>query len=52
MAAILLARQLAEGSKCLQGLGPAPACSPLNAFAPEFAKWGMQTDVVEENASH
>ena len=52
MAAILLARQLAEGQHMPSGAWTSTGLLPLNAFAPEFAKWGMQTDVVEENASH
>jgi Saccharopine dehydrogenase NADP binding domain len=52
MAAILLARRLARGE--LIGLG-AQACMGLVAlfeFAPEFARWGMVTEVVEEEAGH
>ena len=48
MAAILLARRLAAGEPMACG---AYACVGLNTladFAPEFAKWGMVTDVVEE----
>ena len=52
MAAILLARLLAEGQHMPSGAWTSTGLLPLNAFAPEFAKWGMQTDVVEENASH
>ena len=47
-----LARQLAEGRQVPSGAWTSTGLLPLNAFAPEFAKWGMQTDVVEENASH
>lgn len=48
MAAILLARRLASGEPMTCG---AYACVGLHAladFAPEFARWGMVTDVVEE----
>lgn len=48
MAAILLARRLAAGEAMPHG---ARACVGLHAlpeFTPEFAKWGMVTDVVEE----
>lgn len=48
MAAILLARRLAGGESMVSG---AYACVSLNTladFAPEFAKWGMVTDVVDE----
>ncbi len=48
----LLARLLAEGRHMPSGACASTGLLPLNAFAPEFAKWGMQTDVVEENASH
>ena len=48
----LLARQLAEGRHMPSGARTSTGLLPLNAFAPEFAKWDMQTDVVEENASH
>lgn len=52
MAAILLARQLAHGQAVppILPLGAHTSTSllPLEAFAPEFAKWGMVTDVVEE----
>jgi saccharopine dehydrogenase-like NADP-dependent oxidoreductase len=49
MAAILLARRLARGDDALP-IG-AHACAGLLAlseFEPEFARWGMVTDVVEE----
>ncbi|OGA81585.1 MAG: saccharopine dehydrogenase [Burkholderiales bacterium RIFCSPHIGHO2_01_FULL_63_240] len=49
MAAILLARRLAGGEP--MGCG-AYACVGLNKladFGPEFARWGMVTDVVEED---
>ncbi|MET3178136.1 UNVERIFIED_ORG: saccharopine dehydrogenase-like NADP-dependent oxidoreductase [Variovorax guangxiensis] len=49
MAAILLARRLANGDSALP-VG-AHACMSLLAlpeFEPEFARWGMVTDVVEE----
>jgi len=54
MAAILLARQLAHGQAVppILPLGAHTSTSllPLESFAPEFAKWGMVTDVVEEDA--
>lgn len=54
MAAILLARQLAHGQAAppVLPLGAHTSTSllPLESFAPEFAKWGMVTDVVEEDA--
>lgn len=48
MAAILLARQLAAGQPLPRGAHTSTSLLPLEAFAPEFAKWGMVTDVVEE----
>lgn len=51
MAAILLARRLARGDASWVG---AQACAGLLAlpeFAPEFARWGMLTDVVDEGLS-
>ncbi|CAN7576665.1 saccharopine dehydrogenase NADP-binding domain-containing protein [Acidovorax sp. LjRoot118] len=52
MAAILLARQLARGEAVPPilpiGAHTSTSLLPLDAFAPEFAKWGMLTDVVEE----
>lgn len=50
MAAILLARRLARGDAAALPVG-AHACAGLLAlpeFEPEFARWGMVTDVVEE----
>ncbi len=52
MAAILLARQLAHGEALPtlpMGAHTSTSLLRLEAFAPEFAKWGMQTDVVEED---
>ncbi|MCO5355356.1 saccharopine dehydrogenase NADP-binding domain-containing protein [Acidovorax kalamii] len=48
MAAILLARQLAAGQALPTGAHTSTGLLPLAAFAPEFAKWGMVTDTVEE----
>lgn len=48
MAAILLARQLAAGQALPTGARTSTGLLPLAAFAPEFAKWGMVTDIVEE----
>lgn len=48
MAAILLARQLAAGQPMPTGAHTSTSLLTLEAFAPEFAKWGMQTDVVED----
>ena len=48
MAAILLARQLAAGQAMPVGARTSTGLLPLADFSPEFAKWGMQTDVLEE----
>lgn len=48
MAAILLARRLASGEPMVSGAFPCVGLLALAEFAPEFAKWGMVTDVVEE----
>ena len=50
MAAILLARRLARGEPMASGAYPCVGLHALEDFAPEFAKWGMETDVVEEPA--
>ncbi|WP_310150273.1 saccharopine dehydrogenase NADP-binding domain-containing protein [Luteimonas sp. 3794] len=47
MAAILLARQLASGADIPSGAHTAAGLLPLEAFAPEFARWGMVTDLVD-----
>lgn len=48
MAAILLARRLAAGESMQVGARPCVGLHALGEFTPEFAKWGMVTDVVEE----
>lgn len=48
MAAILLARRLASGEPMACGAYPCVGLHALADFAPEFSKWGMVTDVVEE----
>ena len=48
MAAILLARRLAAGQGPVPGAHTAAGLLPLPDFAPEFARWAMQTDIVEE----
>lgn len=51
MAAILLARRLAQGEAVhglVPGARPALGLLPLEAFAPEFTRWGMQTDTIDE----
>nr|WP_315489090.1 saccharopine dehydrogenase NADP-binding domain-containing protein [uncultured Rhodoferax sp.] len=48
MAAILLARRLAGGEPMACGAFACVGLNKLVDFAPEFAKWGMVTDVVEE----
>lgn len=48
MAAILLARRLAAGERMESGARACVGLHKLEDFTPEFAKWGMVTDVVEE----
>lgn len=48
MAAILLARRLAGGEHLPAGAYPCLSLHALADFAPEFARWGMVTDVVDE----
>ena len=50
MATILLARTLAAGEAVPAGAFTAAGLLPLDAFEPEFAKWGMVTDIVDEAA--
>jgi hypothetical protein len=50
MAAILLARRLARGDSLPAGAGPCMGLLALEDFAPEFARWGMRADLVEEEA--
>ena len=49
MATILLARRMARGDALPVGAHTSTSLLPLDSFAPEFAKWGMVTDVVEED---
>ena len=48
MAAVLLARQLAAGQVLPTGAHTSTGLLPLDAFAPEFEKWGMVTDTFDE----
>ncbi len=48
MAAILLARRLARGQAPAAGAHACVGLLALDEFAPEFARWGMVTDLVEE----
>jgi len=48
MPAILLARRLARGEAWTPGARPCMGLLALADFAPEFDRWGMQTDLVEE----
>jgi hypothetical protein len=50
MAAILLARRLARGDALPIGAHACAGLLALSGFEPEFARWGMVTDVVEEAA--
>jgi saccharopine dehydrogenase-like NADP-dependent oxidoreductase len=51
MAAILLARRLARGGELPVGATACAGLLTLDAFAPEFARWGMVTDRVDEAPS-
>ena len=52
MAAILLARKLARGEAMARGAHVCMGLLTLADFEPEFARWGMQIDVVgKERAS-
>jgi hypothetical protein len=48
MAAILLARRLAGGERMPAGAFACIALLKLEEFQPEFDRWGMVTDIVEE----
>jgi hypothetical protein len=48
MAAILLARRLARGEAWPAGARPALSLLALEAFAPEFERWGMVTEIIDE----
>lgn len=50
MATIVLARKLAAGDAMAAGAFTAAGLLSLDEFEPEFAKWGMVTDVVDEAA--
>jgi saccharopine dehydrogenase-like NADP-dependent oxidoreductase len=48
MAAIVLARRLASGRPAPIGASACTGQLALSDFEPEFARWGMRTDIVEE----
>lgn len=48
MAAVVLARKLAAGGAIASGAFTAAGLLSLEEFEPEFARWGMTTDVVDE----
>lgn len=50
MAAILLARRLAAGDAPFAGARTATGILELAEFHPEFARWGMVTDTLDETA--
>ena len=52
MAAILLARRLAKRQKMAAGAFACVGILQLGEFEPEFARWGMVTDLVTENAGN
>lgn len=51
MAAILLARRWAHGAAPQPGAGPCAGLLSVEDFMPEFVRWGMQTDILEEPAA-
>jgi saccharopine dehydrogenase-like NADP-dependent oxidoreductase len=51
MAAILLARKLAQGEALPVGAMPCMGLLSLSDFEPEFAHWRMRTEVVGDSAS-
>jgi hypothetical protein len=48
MAAIVLARRLAAGRAVPIGASACAGHLTLSDFEPEFARWGMRTDIVED----
>jgi hypothetical protein len=52
MAAILLARRLARAEPLSTGAQACLDVLRLEDFGPEFHRWGMVTDTVEEVADH
>ena len=48
MAAILMARKFARGMSLPSGAYACMGFLELEEFAPEFARWGMVTDIIEE----
>jgi hypothetical protein len=52
MAAILLVRRIARGEPLPAGAHACAGLLALDEFAPEFARWGMVTDVTVEDPSH
>ncbi len=52
MAAIILARRLAKKELAQVGAYTSIGWLNLSEFAPEFAKWQMITDVIEESIDH
>jgi hypothetical protein len=51
MAAILLARRLARGEGLPVGARPCMGLLALFEFAPEFSRWRMATEVIEEQGA-
>jgi len=49
MAAILLARKLAQGQALPSGAFACMGLLTLEEFAPEFARWGMLTDTLDDS---
>jgi hypothetical protein len=51
MAAIALTRRLVAGEPMTPGARPCVGLVPLSEFEPQFARFGMQTDLVVEEGS-
>jgi hypothetical protein len=47
MAAILLTRKLARGLAGIRGAMPCVGLLALDEFQPEFARWGIRTQLKE-----
>lgn len=52
MAAILLARRLADADTLPSGAHACVGLLRLEDFDPEFSRWGMRTDLLEEPTNH
>jgi hypothetical protein len=48
MAAVILARRLARGDAAPPGAAPCVGLVTLAEFEPEFRRWGMVTEIVDQ----